>query len=63
MFIVVFMIKQTSEPFHEELTNSAYLDLVLNKFDQVPEYVLLPHEQAAVHEAYQRKVISFQKII
>ncbi len=55
------MAVKIGENFQGPLTGGTYLDMVLS--GQAPEYVLLPHEQAAVHGEYERKVASFQKIV
>lgn len=55
------MIVKIGENLQEPLTGGTYLDMVLS--GQAPEYVLLPHEQVAVHGEYERKVASFQKIV
>lgn len=48
---------------HPELSNADFLDAAINKQGDVIEHVLLPHEQAGVDEAYDKRVKEFDSIV
>jgi transcription elongation GreA/GreB family factor len=47
----------------ERLANAAFLDIATTHPDDLPEHVLLPHEQPAVAELFAQKEAQFQQVV